>query len=275
VPLQHPPTLLHQRFLPLQPLTRSRGPSRPSAVQTFAGRTIRIRAAAPLQAGDEVTISYLDLADPLATRQADLKERYLFRCACDVCSAAALGAPAAIPASERDKETVTGTAAQVAMAMDLADSALAVEEGRAVGAGGDLTPQARLARQLEAIGACRGVLHPRHIRLLRLREAASRLAIQLNDWRAAAVLVAELVDAYRHVYPPAWPVLGVQLALLGKIFLHLGREAEAVPVLREAISILDKTAGGGVGADKDQVLAQSEKLLQEAEWSLSGMGELA
>lgn len=212
------------------------------------------------------------MADPLAARQAELKSRYLFECACDLCAAAQRDGKV-IPDCERDKEAVTGSASQVSIALELADAALSVEEGR--GAPGRDSPQTRLEQQIKAINVCQGALHPRHIRLLRLREAASRLAIQVQDWRLAATLVSDLVETYRLVYPPGWPVLGVQLALFGKILLHLGREAEAVPVLRQAIGILDKTAGGGAGSEKDLVLAQSEKLLQEAEWSLSGFGELA
>ena len=67
-------------------------------------------------------------------------------------------------------------------------------------------------------------------------------------------------------------MLGVQLALLGKILVHHGREIEAVPVLREAISILRKTSGGGFGAEEDAVLADAQRLLRESEWTLGGLG---
>ena len=91
-------------------------------------------------------------------------------------------------------------------------------------------------------------------------------------WEVALGLVSDLVGTYRELYPACWPVLGVQLALFGKILVHLEREIEGVPVLREAITILRKTSGGGSGAGEDQVLVEAERLLREAEWSLGGLG---
>ena len=72
-----------------------------------------------------------------------------------------------------------------------------------------------------------------------------------------------------------WPVLGVELALLGKLLVHAGQERQAVPVLREAVGVLELTCGGGRGAGEDAVVAEAARLLRECEWSLSGMGQLA
>jgi hypothetical protein len=149
----------------------------PCAVQTFNGRSIRIRAVRAIKEGEEVTISYLDLADPLSVRQRgarhsqkslftaalycrfvssltfenfclagllsvrqkDLQERYLFTCTCEVCSNVAASA-SAMPTHELNKECVTGSTRESRVALDLADSALALEEGRP--ADQTLNPQA-------------------------------------------------------------------------------------------------------------------------------------
>ena len=146
---------------------------RPSAVQAFSGRRIRIRAASDLKPGDEVTISYLDLADPLRMRRHELQDRYHFTCSCPLCSAP----PDALPVHELHKETVTGSAADGRVALNLADAALAAEEGRPSDTSQPVA--ALLQSQLRAVAACAAALHPQHVRLLRLREAASRLAIQV------------------------------------------------------------------------------------------------
>ena len=51
----------------------------PTAVPTFAGSLIRLRAVRELRVGDHVTTAYLDLAEPLGARQLDLEARYFFR----------------------------------------------------------------------------------------------------------------------------------------------------------------------------------------------------
>ncbi len=65
--------------------------------------------------------------------------------------------------------------------------------------------------QMKAVDLGTKTLHPHHIRLLRLREAASRLAIECGDWQLAERLITGLVTTYRVVYPQGWPILGVQV----------------------------------------------------------------
>jgi len=169
----------------------------PTAVQTFAGRTLRVRAIQALNPQDEVTISYLDLADPLHLRHKELEERYFFKCACPLCALAAQDATA-LPAHELDKEAVTASGAHVQIALDLAATALALEEGRP--ADPVQTVHARLEFQMQAIAACEAALHPHHTRLLRLREAASRLAIQVCVYVCVCMYVCVYIGVYIYAY---------------------------------------------------------------------------
>ncbi|WFD03578.1 hypothetical protein MOBT1_002271 [Malassezia obtusa] len=60
----------------------------PNAVVVFpvAGqRTMRVVAIRPIEPGEEIRTSYVDLAETHAQRQATLQERYLFRCTCALC----------------------------------------------------------------------------------------------------------------------------------------------------------------------------------------------
>ena len=50
----------------------------PNAMQSFAGRRIAFRAIRPIAAGDEVTISYVELAATRAERRAALMAGYCF-----------------------------------------------------------------------------------------------------------------------------------------------------------------------------------------------------
>lgn len=58
---------------------------RPSCVAMFEGDTLHVVAARDLQAGEEVSVSYLELANTTAVRQAELQTNYFFRCACVRC----------------------------------------------------------------------------------------------------------------------------------------------------------------------------------------------
>ncbi|KAH7035223.1 uncharacterized protein B0I36DRAFT_381975 [Microdochium trichocladiopsis] len=58
----------------------------PSAYVQFSGRVAVLRAYQAINEGDEVEISYIDQALPLSQRQASLKARYHFTCACPRCA---------------------------------------------------------------------------------------------------------------------------------------------------------------------------------------------
>lgn len=57
----------------------------PNAVVVFSGPRISIRALVPIGKDEEVFISYIDATNPFAIRQAELKHRYHFTCACAQC----------------------------------------------------------------------------------------------------------------------------------------------------------------------------------------------
>ena len=61
----------------------------PNAHMTFSGAEHRghawVRALRDIVEGEEILISYVDPTLPLASRQAKLREQYLFTCACTRC----------------------------------------------------------------------------------------------------------------------------------------------------------------------------------------------
>ena len=46
---------------------------------------VLVRSLRPIQAGEELTISYIDLCAATDDRRAILQDKYLFRCTCDRC----------------------------------------------------------------------------------------------------------------------------------------------------------------------------------------------
>ncbi|MCJ1413659.1 hypothetical protein MMC19_007781 [Ptychographa xylographoides] len=59
----------------------------PNTCITFSGPTLSLRALRPIAKDAELSISYIDITNPAATRQADLLSRYFFTCACVCCTA--------------------------------------------------------------------------------------------------------------------------------------------------------------------------------------------
>lgn len=58
----------------------------PNTAITFSGRTLNIHALDPIEAGEELTINYVDTTCLTDTRQAELQERYFFTCSCPKCA---------------------------------------------------------------------------------------------------------------------------------------------------------------------------------------------
>lgn len=57
----------------------------PNCTIIFAGRVASLRSIAPIKAGDELTLTYIDTTNPSYLRQAELRERYFFDCRCPRC----------------------------------------------------------------------------------------------------------------------------------------------------------------------------------------------
>ncbi|WRX30413.1 SET domain - like 10, partial [Theobroma cacao] len=58
----------------------------PNAILVFEGKLAVLRALAPVEKGDEVLISYIDLSRTTRHRQDDLNGKYHFTCTCPRCS---------------------------------------------------------------------------------------------------------------------------------------------------------------------------------------------
>lgn len=57
----------------------------PNCAMIFDGSTITVRCIRPIQPGEEVTVSYLDVCLPWEKRQDELARRYFFQCQCSLC----------------------------------------------------------------------------------------------------------------------------------------------------------------------------------------------
>jgi hypothetical protein len=58
----------------------------PNAIIIYDGPKMEVKALETFQAGDEILISYIDELVPFAMRQAELKQKFHFTCACSRCA---------------------------------------------------------------------------------------------------------------------------------------------------------------------------------------------
>ena len=85
------------------------------------------------------------------------------------------------------------------------------------------------------------------------------------EWQCAASL-----PAYRAHYPAGSPLVGLQLATLGKVQALRGSDAAARSSLAEAAPLLLRAFGPG-----DLAVREAEERLREVSWALDGFGAMA
>ncbi|GKZ34699.1 hypothetical protein AbraIFM66950_005051 [Aspergillus brasiliensis] len=57
-----------------------------NAAVSFDGPNLHIKALRPIQKGEQIFITYIDVTDPYPIRQANLQSRYYFTCHCSKCT---------------------------------------------------------------------------------------------------------------------------------------------------------------------------------------------
>ncbi|KAG7375448.1 SET and MYND domain-containing protein 3 [Phytophthora boehmeriae] len=57
----------------------------PNCVVSFCGQQMQVRTVRDVEAGEELTVSYIELLQPTHARREELKNSYFFECACARC----------------------------------------------------------------------------------------------------------------------------------------------------------------------------------------------
>lgn len=152
----------------------------PNVSTVFVGRTVHLRTLCAVPAGAELCVSYVDLAQDVAARRAELAQGFGFCCMCPRCTDEAAGAAAS--ARARATAPVPG-----------ADAALARAE--ALRARGE-TEAARTALA-DAVAAMRaGACPPHSVSLVAAQNTLLSCCIDLQRWADARDLCAALLEHY-------------------------------------------------------------------------------
>lgn len=272
----------------------------PNAVLLFEGTTGVLRCTAEVAPGEELCISYVDLAAPAVIRKRELQEGYYFDCRCSRCNTAATpggsGEDATLggfPCSAcRDGATLPveyfatsfirtcqlcGHQAEYRSQEAAATSAGSMaEEATALRASGNAGEGMRKCQAaLELIERTKCSTAGGAVRM-KVNDELMWCCLQAEDWSSARKACRAALPAYLVAYEVhEGPLLGLQYYTLGKIEWYLENVSAAVEALREACRILSITHGEGLRlvCDVRQLLSEAEASLRHdednADWRLN------
>lgn len=238
-----------------------------NCVVTYRGDELVLRSLVPLDAGAEVTVAYVEAAEPTALRRRTLWQRYRFFCDCARCcdvehdrQLASIFCPRCAPRHELmqlrpagrvdEAEALvcsrcsfvlkSGSPDDVTLEISAVYRAAADELPRAD------TPDAVLAieqRVKQLSQRFSDVLPPHHLVRRLVVELLRETAIKRQGFDAALEYSRVLTELYEFAYGPAHPILGVHLMAQGKLASLLERDAEARACFARAIAILAVSHG--------------------------------
>jgi hypothetical protein len=260
--------------------------SDPNAVQTFRGRTLVLRALRPIGSGEEIRVTYLDLALSAPEQRRRLQEQYHFDYFPE------MGAPSrhflpsgimrvaagaqALPEPQLRLMAVLDGSRSLKGGCDLigGDEVWAVDGGeghweraaksvRAVREELASAVKARDLRSLRAIALgerdnskCIRVGKTHAVRVEAARELLDA-AVDAHQWELACSAAEALAEMYRKIYPQFSVATGVAEAKAAKLFWLLENGAAARRHAKRALAHLEKLVPcSALIAEVQEVLAQ-------------------
>lgn len=223
----------------------------PNCVVVFERTNAVLRAVKPIDAGEQLTISYIDRATDRNERRKQLAARYHFECACARCA----GPPGAdvfdvalrCTATPRCDGQVVQTDASsgvcsvcAAQQPFVAPPAATSQEVMRVNAFDDAERTVQYERLLQT-------LHPRSLAVRRFLQAAERDALHAAlrgavPYRVVFRWSALLLEhERRRVGDAADTALSKQVFAAGRLALEAGEFGAAAPLLREALKRMNVT----------------------------------
>jgi len=237
----------------------------PNCVALFNGRDITIRAIKPIPAGDEVTLSYVDIMSPVQARQGDLLEGYMFVCSCHVCKEQKFNdfpmrsfkcgacqcrhhvVTLAEGASQLDSSSIRSCACD--SPCDIGEQRLAeintcTDELNSLYNIIDIVPTPDQLKQLRKwIQRGEKVLGETNIALVRCYERAMDGCVDTEDWSAALSYGRRLEKPYTTYLSKFHPTIGLHYFKLGKLEMLLDNVREGIECYVKAIKVLRKSHG--------------------------------
>eukprot|EP00933_Yihiella_yeosuensis_P054731 TRINITY_DN53261_c0_g1_i1.p1 TRINITY_DN53261_c0_g1~~TRINITY_DN53261_c0_g1_i1.p1 ORF type:complete len:382 (-),score=77.18 TRINITY_DN53261_c0_g1_i1:85-1158(-) len=280
----------------------------PNCVHCFVGRRLVIRTIRPVAEGEELKITYSEIAEISCVRRSRLQLQYHF----DPCKNAV--PPASV--QERDAtlcemlvksssssgsweplsagvgwSSQTGVQDSDSSQTDLEKrSAEALElvkrvnslwvQARDATRKGSVAESANLLRRAwdEASSGQELRLGTGHSLRLALAKDSMDAAIALENWSDAAIFARAVCICSQLVYPPSWPITCLSLARLAKLELYHGRFPSAIKAAEDALRGNGSTGASPevtVWEDRKEAASELRQILAEARAEAAAMSAAA
>eukprot|EP00800_Vazella_pourtalesii_P021923 TRINITY_DN8338_c0_g1_i1.p1 TRINITY_DN8338_c0_g1~~TRINITY_DN8338_c0_g1_i1.p1 ORF type:complete len:427 (+),score=101.73 TRINITY_DN8338_c0_g1_i1:125-1405(+) len=192
---------------------------RPNCVQHFSGSKITIRAIDRVEAGEELTMSYIDVIQGVEERRDELSRGYLFRCECKTCL------------EESIKPSVQSVNRKVLE---------------------DILQRRKLNEWENILEICQTKFESEHktdYDVVRILEQLMDANIELGKWKEAVANSRTLSECYREIrIANSYPCVALNTVKQAKLLLQLDRIEEAMECIERGISCVKLCYGceGGV-----------------------------
>eukprot|EP01117_Protostelium_nocturnum_P018282 TRINITY_DN7618_c0_g1_i1.p1 TRINITY_DN7618_c0_g1~~TRINITY_DN7618_c0_g1_i1.p1 ORF type:complete len:466 (+),score=121.22 TRINITY_DN7618_c0_g1_i1:129-1400(+) len=231
----------------------------PNCVVVVEGNVAKIRSIRRIENDEELTISYVEIANSKLIRNQKLLENFFFQCQCNRCidnpennklertiesplclKCSSGGKPHFIPRNG-DSFQCSKCGSSYPFASIRSTTERRLEEGRKRKEGGDLNASWKdlSLLKLEIVKDFSKFNQD----LLATNTELLDVALKMEKWEEAEKICEEIVTTYRKVYQSNWPLLGLQLFMLGKLQWSRGKGTEAFKSLREAYEKLTISHG--------------------------------
>ncbi|XP_074523305.1 histone-lysine N-methyltransferase SMYD3 [Halichoeres trimaculatus] len=197
---------------------------RPNCVMVFEGTNLKLRAVRDIDAGEELTISYIETLMVTEDRQKQLEEQYHFICHCQRCDS-------------QDKDGLMLSGEKSAW-QQLKEALPELEKLKA-----ESNWEALLQSCTRLLSPAGGDVPDENLYKLRLTDMALDASVQLGLWEEALRYGQKTLPVYRKYYPDPHPVHGVQLMRVGKLQHYLEHLQDAQDTFTQAFQIIKITHG--------------------------------
>eukprot|EP00118_Oscarella_pearsei_P009669 m.56400 g.56400 ORF g.56400 m.56400 type:complete len:432 (+) comp34594_c0_seq2:103-1398(+) len=210
----------------------------PNCVVTYCGPQMQVRAVRQIEVGEEVTISYVPVYQPIERRREALLEQYSFLCSCSGCESE--------EALSQNKIHTTSGGNRQEKDVSLAAIKTSVERSEeTVVAAERLMQTEEYSEALSLLESCisSSGLHSCSYFTVQCLDKAMDACIETQQWKRALEYALKTIEPYRLFCSPYDPLLAVQLLKVGKLQLHLNMGNDATHSINAALSILEVTHG--------------------------------
>lgn len=195
----------------------------------------------------ELTISYIELAASTATRREQLLSQYCFTCHCDRCEQRLHDS---LLLGQINNELIDHVSGMVKAAQRLQQRSQFLEAKEAF---------ERIYREQSHN------LTLTHEIILTTCNALAHIYVELQDFRKALQYAHNTVPGFEICYPRYYPLLGLQYAMIGKLYWYFEETENAFKFLKKAYDVLKITHGHG----KYEIVDQLREMCIQAQAELS------